>query len=1054
MATQPIDFSDPRYSVGVTPQETAARRKEAASAASSEATAGRTRALTEPERRKAAAEAEEAEIKLAAAREGAKKKKPPTKEEADYAALLSNMDAAVGTVNLLTQQFNRSLAGKGLTRSTLEYLPSQERGAINSTGAGLADVGLSVFKVPGSGSQSDKDAERFVEANQPSTWDFDYTFLGKLFNLRRRLDAKSKSLGLPPIQWVEPNDASARDYLALPQEERSKIGLREYGSFKDIPPELERTPEDETGAGLAAVPGAAPPPMLPPISSQVDRSAPLPGRTGEAEYGAAQLGGELTVTEVDQRIASQIQQAFDAGASASELRALAKELYAATGSPAQLNEKQLNEAIRYRNNYIKSGGQGPSGATIIPRETPMTSEQLSAVESLNDPARAFLFKTGEALSAGLAPTVTGLFDPAAAERQRLSSKYYGEASPWASFAGDILGTIAPTAALTKGLTLARVAAPRAALGADILYGGTRGATENPDNPLAGAIIGGGTAAAGNVVASKILSPGAELAFSRYLPPKPTFAERTIAGGGIGPIDAAEARLREAIDLGLPYGLADVSTQSQQLGRQTARRSEKGAGAVETLYPERSAERSLRAAEAIERDIAPVVDPVVREQEIEDAAEAAAGHLYDRAIVGRAAPVDDKLDAMLDTTLGREGLRRAYQYAEAKGIDPRSIGFDLDDQANVILVRKPSWDTLHYIRKGLSRKINEYRDPVTRTLDSKNPDVQDYTAFLKRFDRRLDALNPDYALARSTYAQYIKPLDFLRSGLKMADPNVRVTQVQRTLEDIQRMPTATPEQQALQQEALRAFREGYATRLADLTSRVGGGDPYAVAAGSPQLRQKLALVAKDPDRFLRQRGLETQMETTRATTAISPVAQARSEAEASLLEPSLMEAGMETVLTGSPTLSAANLARNVAQSPGVKGKVADMFAFGAPWRARRRAEEISPMLLGTDPETALDVITSSRRAVEQYRGAADPYRAALGLAGGAGAIGGAAAANEEPLYNPAPTPLDPALLATGVYGTGAKIQDDGSVITPDGVVVDPETARRDIMNMAQTLSSYY
>lgn len=58
---EPIDFSDPRYSVGVTPQETAARRKEAASAASSEAGTARTVTLLPSEKREKDAQAAVAE---------------------------------------------------------------------------------------------------------------------------------------------------------------------------------------------------------------------------------------------------------------------------------------------------------------------------------------------------------------------------------------------------------------------------------------------------------------------------------------------------------------------------------------------------------------------------------------------------------------------------------------------------------------------------------------------------------------------------------------------------------------------------------------------------------------------------------------------------------------------------------------------------------------------------------------------------------------------------------------------------------------------------------
>jgi hypothetical protein len=196
--------------------------------------------------RKARADADRAEADAIAAKAAAqaalKKLQGPEKSAADQTAdtrILGDLNTAVDTINLLTKQFNENLAGQGLIQSTLEYFPTQAKGVINSTAAGLADVGLALFKIPGMGSQSDADANRFVSANQPSTSDFDMTFLGKTYNLRRRIDAKVQSMGLPPIKWTEPVEVAARQYLSLPEGERSKLGVREVGTFKDIPPELD-----------------------------------------------------------------------------------------------------------------------------------------------------------------------------------------------------------------------------------------------------------------------------------------------------------------------------------------------------------------------------------------------------------------------------------------------------------------------------------------------------------------------------------------------------------------------------------------------------------------------------------------------------------------------------------------------------------------------------------------------------------------------------------------------------------------------------------------------
>jgi len=156
---------------GVAPE--AARtnvRQSAGSAASSEATAARTTALTPLEVDKLREDIRKLQLENdrieREAKEGPRKN---VEQQTAETRILGDMNTAVDAINLLTKQFNKNLAGQGLVKSTLEYFPTQEKGAINSTAAGLADVGLALFKIPGMGSQSDADAARFVSVNQPSS---------------------------------------------------------------------------------------------------------------------------------------------------------------------------------------------------------------------------------------------------------------------------------------------------------------------------------------------------------------------------------------------------------------------------------------------------------------------------------------------------------------------------------------------------------------------------------------------------------------------------------------------------------------------------------------------------------------------------------------------------------------------------------------------------------------------------------------------------------------------------------------------------------------------
>lgn len=1032
-----------------------------AGAAASAAQANRVNVLLPSEQREAAAKATKAEIEAAEAAKQAAKPKPPSAEQAAFDTTVSNMKAAVDTINLLTRQFNQTLAGRGLVKSTLEYLPTQEKGAINATGAGLADVGFAVFKVPGAGSQSDKDAERFVAANQPSTTDFDYTYLGKLYNLRRRLDAKARSMGFAPIEWVEPNAKAARDYLALPEEERRAIGVREVGTFRDIPAEL--APETAPAAKAAELPSLNAPSGLSVMPERgVDRSAPLPGRTNEPELKTAEAGSELGITDVDKEYTSRLQQAFDSGYSAEDLQKLAKEFY---GNDYAIDPARLNAAIEYRDDYLKKGGRGPSGALILPRERKLTQEEMKRVEAINDPVNAFLAKTGSALVGNQAANITGLFDPEKAEKQRASLDMYSEASPIASFGGTFAGSIPAALTTAAGLTRLGLSPSLAALVGDVAYGGISGAGENRDNPMLGALFGAGTAGTGSLVGRYGIAPVVEAGaqgvrkiaplFGKYtnIPAKPSYADETFATG-LGNADEATAVLSEAERLGLPMSAADVSTPAQTLGRQVARRSTKVAEGAEGALAERASGRVDRLKDAISKFVGqPYDDLRAAEAEIEKAADDAADPLYRKAL-DRPAPVDDKIDALLDTTLGRKGLQQAYVYAESRGVDPKALGFSLDDQGAVSLVQKPSWETLHYIRRGLQREIDQYRDPVTRSLDTKNPAIDNAQNFLRRFDKRLDYLNPDYASAKAAWSQYIAPRDYLEQGVKALDPNTPPADVERVLARINAMPEGTPEQAALKAKALESYQRGFATAQRAAVDNARNADPYAVIMGTPRQRAKLDLIAPGAQDFTKSAELEGRMLATEKVMAPSPQAAGRAEAEAGLTKADLLGAIGETALTGTPTLTSANLVRNAMAQPGVKGWFADTFGLGSPFRAAKRAEEIAPDLLRQDPRGALDRIAAAEQTKEAYNQFAQPLRFEGTLTGGLAANALGAEAGRDEQYTVAPQPLSEDITVRMTFGNGAQVNPDGSVTTAQGMTVPPERVREEVAKTAKLITPYY
>ena len=1010
-----------------------------ASAASSEATAKKTTALLPGE--------------LSIQDEALKEAKAKTaKAEADLAAALktaggSKQKAAVLRAQMLSsiRQYNEALKGQPLTRGfgLFEGLFNESSlfGAIPAYAAfeaydktNQAILPLIRPLVAQSAKEGDSDKEMAVFMSYiPSADDSDLAKEEKY----RMLDLLISGIGegKPPSEII----ASGAKPRSLDEIESS------------IYKEANREAQAEN-KGLSVMPEPG-----------VDRSAPIPGRLNEGELKAAEEGATLGITDVDKAYAARLQKAFDEGASAEQLQDLAKELY---GPGYAIDPAKLEASIKYRDDYIRQGGRGPSGAVILPRERQLTSEEVSNVEALNDPTRAFFAKTGAALAGGQAPNITGIFDPAAAEKQRTSLDLYSEASPIASIGGTLAGAIPTTLMTTAGLMKAGLSPSLAALVGDVAYGTSAGAGESPDNPALGALMGATTGAGGSLVGRYGVAPMLEAGvrkagdvaslFGKYIPgivQKPTYSQQTFSKG-FGDVAETEARLAEAERLGLPMSMADVSTPSQTLGRQVSRRSPQVAEATEGALGERAAGRTDRLKDAITKFVGQPFDDVRRaEDEIMQAADDAADPYYQKALA-RPAPVDDKIDNLLNTTLGRKGLQQAYQYAESRGVDPNALGFSLDEQGVVTLVQKPSWETLHYIRKGLQREIDQYRDPITRSLDTKNPNVDNAQNFLRRFDKRLDFLNPDYATARSKWAQYVAPRDYLELGIKALDPNTPPADVERTLARLNAMPDGTPEEAALKARAIDTYQRGFATAQRTAVDNASSADPYKVILGTPRQRTKLELIAPNAADFTKSAELEGRMLATEKVMAPSAPAAGRAEAEAGLTKADLVGAVGDTLLTGSPALSSANLVRNAMSQPGLRGYFADMFGLGSPFRAGQRAEEIAPDLFRQDPRGALDAMAAAREATDAYSQFQKPFQFTGTLGGGLATNVGAMEASREPTYSVAPQPLSQDLTVRMTFGNDAQVNPDGSVTTKDGMTVPPEQVRAEVAKTAKLLTPYY
>jgi len=111
----------------------------------------------------------------------------------------------VGQLRALQDQINRVRelykAGPGETKGIgglLDYLPTASNRQFDTAGAGLGEIGLSAFRVPGSGSQSDAELRAFIQANRPSSSDYDVQIEEKVRNLQNRLDQTYRAMGIKP----------------------------------------------------------------------------------------------------------------------------------------------------------------------------------------------------------------------------------------------------------------------------------------------------------------------------------------------------------------------------------------------------------------------------------------------------------------------------------------------------------------------------------------------------------------------------------------------------------------------------------------------------------------------------------------------------------------------------------------------------------------------------------------------------------------------------------------------------------------------------------------
>lgn len=152
-------------------------------------------ALAQAEAAKLLAEAEKARADAAG---GAK----TTAQQGEERDRVSRLNQLVQQINRVEQLY-RAGPGQtsGLIESLADYLPRDANAKLDVAGAQLSQQGLAAFRVPGTGTVTDRDAVMFDRGNLPTAATRDVANEEIIRGLKARVEEELQSLGQPAPQW-------------------------------------------------------------------------------------------------------------------------------------------------------------------------------------------------------------------------------------------------------------------------------------------------------------------------------------------------------------------------------------------------------------------------------------------------------------------------------------------------------------------------------------------------------------------------------------------------------------------------------------------------------------------------------------------------------------------------------------------------------------------------------------------------------------------------------------------------------------------------------------
>lgn len=537
-----------------------------------------------------------------------------------------------------------------------------ENEQFTAAAAAMAEQGLSAFRVPGVGSQSDAELRQFVEANRPLPTDTDLAIEEKLRAVRGRIASELQALDEP-----------------LPAGLSGANGTG--GSGNGDPIEVPSDNPQAAGSGATAT------------------SVPAP-KEMQREWAAyiSQNWGKLSGPDLNQ---------------------FRRQLHLKYDYPYGVSD---HSAFAAKANQAAAEGSPPSVVSGLPP----ASRELSGGEQLMNNIVSHPLGTGVASYAnaaafGLPDVLAGDGRLEAAKELNPASGVIGDIA--GGITGTMAGANALGRLSTKVASPVISKALANPLTTDVAYGGIYGATQ-ADDPLTGAGVGIASAFAGDLVGRQIGKRLPSVVGVRKPADSLSRGERAVFDA-VGDIDPIAAALTQAADLNVPATIADVSGEVNSLTGAALRRSPAAAAGARDMLGRRADGQYDRLLEAIERDLGPIENVPQRSEDLITQARQQAAPLYEAAYAAPGASVF-QIDDLAARPSMRKALNNAVRIAQEEGRDPAQIGFVFDDAGNATMTRQPSWQTLDYVKRGLDDVLEGYRDKTTGklALDTEGKAVND------------------------------------------------------------------------------------------------------------------------------------------------------------------------------------------------------------------------------------------------------------------------------------------------------------------------------------------